>query len=52
MFKKIEIFVAQYRMILSHYFLSTYYHKDDENASNDKINGKKLLEVLGLASYA
>lgn len=41
--EKIEIFVVQYSMILLHYFLCTYYHKDDENASNDKINGKKLL---------
>lgn len=41
--EKIEIFVMQYRMILLHYFLCTYYHKDDANASNDKINGKKFL---------
>ena len=46
MFKKIEIFVAQYRMILLHYFLCTYYHKDDENASNDK---NKREEIIGAA---
>ena len=52
MFKKIEIFVAQYRMILLHYFLVLITTRMMKMPLMIKINGKKLLELLELASYA